>query len=310
MAEHYIFSSCSGRLLAHCRLKQPLFLSYTSLHSNLHTASAAFCMRLSRLISSLVLTLACSSIWAQSQQQNFEHGEDAYQRKDYANALALWLPLAEQQHSLAQYNIAYMYQKGLGTAANDAAACTWFSQAAAQHDLAAIVATGRCYAEGKGVAQDLSLATALYLRAAVNGDPQAQYLYAQAQERGLGVQPNTELALEWYKKAAANGHLPAQQQLQTLAQNSVAVVVPTSINAKTTTQTATTIVAEPSAMSKLLAAAAQGNVQAQYQAGLRLAQRRSGTVADLPQAVRLLRKARSGGHPNAQEALDRLGFGE
>ena len=63
-------------------------------------------------------------------------------------------------------------------------------------------------------------------------------------------------------------------------------------------------------MSKLLAAAAQGNVQAQYQAGLRLAQRRSGTVADLPQAVRLLRKARSGGHPNAQEALDRLGFGE
>ena len=269
-------------------------------------------MRLSRLISSLVFTLACSSIWAQSQQQNFELGEDAYQRKDYATALALWLPLAEQQHSLAQYNIAYMYQKGLGTAANDAAACTWFSQAAAQNDVAAIVATGRCYAEGKGVAQDLSLAAALYLRAAVNGDPQAQYLYAQAQEIGLGVKPNQELALQWYKKAAANGYQPAQQQLEALAQKSVAVIAPTSISAKTTTPTAapTTTAAEPSAMSKLLAAAAQGNVQAQYQAGLRLAQRRSGTVADLPQAVRLLRKARSGGHPNAQEALDRLGFGE
>ena len=275
-------------------------------------------MRFSRLISSLVLTLACSSIWAQSQQQNFERGEDAYQSKDYATALAIWLPLAEQRHSLAQYNIAYMYQKGLGTAANEAAACTWFSQAAAQNDLAAIVATGRCYAEGKGVAQDLSLAAALYLRAAVNGDAQAQFLYAQAQERGLGVQPNPELALQWYKKAAATGFAPAQQQLLTLTQKNTAVVAQPSISVKTAAPTATataapaptTTAAEPSAMSKLLAAAAQGNVQAQYQAGLRLAQRRSGTVADLPQAVRLLRKARSGGHPNAQEALDRLGFGE
>ena len=258
--------------------------------------------------------LVCSSTWAQSQQQNFERGEDAYQRKDYATALALWLPLAEQKHSLAQYNIAYMYQKGLGTAANEAAACTWFSQAAAQNDLAAIVATGRCYAEGKGVAQDLSLAAALYLRAAVNGDAQAQFLYAQAQERGLSVQPNQELALQWYKRAAANGVALAQQQLQTLAQKNAAVIAPPSTNAKATTPSATATpsasAAEPSAMSKLLAAAAQGNVQAQYQAGLRLAQRRSGTVADLPQAVRLLRKARSGGHPNAQEALDRLGFGE
>ena len=269
-----------------------------------------------------MLTLACSSIWAQSQQQNFERGEDAYQSKDYATALAIWLPLAEQRHSLAQYNIAYMYQKGLGTAANEAAACTWFSQAAAQNDLAAIVATGRCYAEGKGVAQDLSLAAALYLRAAVNGDAQAQFLYAQAQERGLGVQPNPELALQWYKKAAATGFAPAQQQLLTLTQKNTAVVAQPGISAKTAAPTATatdtatdtaaptTTAAEPSAMSKLLAAAAQGNVQAQYQAGLRLAQRRSGTVADLPQAVRLLRKARSGGHPNAQEALDRLGFGE
>ena len=98
-------------------------------------------MRLLAFTSALVLTLACSSVWAQSQQQNFERGEDAYQRKDYATALAIWLPLAEQRHSLAQYNIAYMYKKGLGTAANDAAACTWFSQAAAQNDLAAIVAT-------------------------------------------------------------------------------------------------------------------------------------------------------------------------
>lgn len=256
--------------------------------------------------------LVCSSTWAQSQQQNFERGEDAYQRKDYATALALWLPLAEQKHSLAQYNIAYMYQKGLGTAANEATACTWFSQAAAQNDLAAIVATGRCYAEGKGVAQDLSLAAALYERAAVNGDAQAQFLYAQAQERGLGVPPNQELALQWYKRAAANGVALAQQQLETLAQKNAEVVTLPSTNAKATTPSATpsATAAEPSAMSKLLAAAAQGNVQAQYQAGLRLAQRRSGTVADLPQAVRLLRKARSGGHPNAQEALDRLGFGE
>ena len=60
-------------------------------------------MRPLRFIFSLALLLISGTgAWAQSAQAAFERGEAAYQRKDYANALALWLPLAQQRHSLAK----------------------------------------------------------------------------------------------------------------------------------------------------------------------------------------------------------------
>lgn len=277
-------------------------------------------MRPLRFIFSLALLLISGTgAWAQSAQAAFERGEAAYQRKDYANALALWLPLAQQRHSLAQYNIAYMYQKGLGTPPDAAKACAWFSQAAALGDTAAVVALGHCYATGQGAPQDLTQAANLYQLAATVGDAQAQYLYAQAWERGLGVPRNNEQALQWYYQAASNGVAPAQQWLKawaaknsTQAPTSAAMPTPRSAASTSSHTVPSSLPEEPlpdSAMAKLLAAAAQGDRQAQYEAGVRLSQGR-GSAIDLPQGVRLLRAARRAGHPKAQEALDQTGFGE
>lgn len=278
-------------------------------------------MRPLRFIFSLALLLISGTgAWAQSAQAAFERGEAAYQRKDYANALALWLPLAQQRHSLAQYNIAYMYQKGLGTPPDAAAACAWFSQAAALGDTAAVVALGHCYATGQGAPQDLTQAANLYQLAATVGDAQAQYLYAQAWERGLGVPRDNEQALQWYYQAASNGVAPAQQWLKAWAAKnstqaptrSAAMPTPRSAASTSSRTVPSSLPEEPlpdSAMAKLLVAAAQGDRQAQYEAGVRLSQGR-GSAIDLPQGVRLLRAARRAGHPKAQEALDQTGFGE
>lgn len=42
----------------------------------------------------------------------FEDGVAAYQRNDYATALRLWRPLAEQGHTDAQFNLGFMYETG------------------------------------------------------------------------------------------------------------------------------------------------------------------------------------------------------
>ena len=44
----------------------------------------------------------------------FEDGQAAYEAKDYATALRLWRPLADQGHPLAQFNLGKMYRKGEG----------------------------------------------------------------------------------------------------------------------------------------------------------------------------------------------------
>ena len=44
----------------------------------------------------------------------FEDGVVAYNRGDYATALRLWRPLAEQGDTKAQFNLGLMYKNGEG----------------------------------------------------------------------------------------------------------------------------------------------------------------------------------------------------
>jgi TPR repeat protein len=61
---------------------------------------------------------------------SFEDGEAAYQRQDYATALQLWRPLADQGSAKAQYGLGGMYYKGQGVAQNHAEAMKWYRFAA------------------------------------------------------------------------------------------------------------------------------------------------------------------------------------
>ncbi len=56
----------------------------------------------------------------------FEDGQAAFQRGDYAEALRLWRPLAGQGEAKAQYSVGKMYHKGQGAPQDDAQAVTWF----------------------------------------------------------------------------------------------------------------------------------------------------------------------------------------
>ncbi len=90
----------------------------------------------------------------------------SYDRSDYATALKVWLPQAEEGDATAQTYVGEIYEKGLGLQPDYVLAAQWYRKAAE-----------------KG-----------YARAQVN----LGHLY----EKGLGVQKNPTEALNWYRKAS------------------------------------------------------------------------------------------------------------
>ena len=84
----------------------------------------------------------------------FEDGLAAFARQDYATALRLWRPLADQGDARAQNELGTMYDNGLGVPKNYAEAMNWFRKAADQGDASAQYALGLAYEGGLGVPQN------------------------------------------------------------------------------------------------------------------------------------------------------------
>ena len=83
-----------------------------------------------------------------------EDGVAAAQRGDYATALRLWRPLAEQGSAAAQFNLGLMYTNGRGVPKDDAQAVFWWRKSAEQRNTYATFSLGVSYSLGQGVPQD------------------------------------------------------------------------------------------------------------------------------------------------------------
>ena len=67
-----------------------------------------------------------------SRRRRVKAGIEAWQRADYAGAVAIWRPLAEKGDADAAFNLGQAYRLGRGVPTNLAAAQTWFERAARQ----------------------------------------------------------------------------------------------------------------------------------------------------------------------------------
>ena len=149
-----------------------------------------------------VLSIVClaAPAWA-----DFKTGMDAYQRGDYATALAEWQPLAEQGQAVAQYQLGLLYANGKGATKDDAKARQWYEKAAVQGHTEAQVNLGVMLMYARGGQQDYKMAV-YYLRQAANqGNDLAQRKLGQMYERGEGVQQDNVKAYMWYSLGSANG---------------------------------------------------------------------------------------------------------
>ncbi len=78
----------------------------------------------------------------------------AYNHGDYATAMRLLRPLADQGDATAQFLLGGMYEKGQGLPQDYAEAVRWYRKAADQGQPEAQFSLGTLYANGQGVPQD------------------------------------------------------------------------------------------------------------------------------------------------------------
>jgi uncharacterized protein len=122
----------------------------------------------------------------------------AYERGDYATALRLLHPLADQGDAQAQYNLGTLYDNGQGVAQNDAEAMKWYRKAADQGDDRGQNNLATMYVKGQGVPQNYAEAMTWYRKAADQGNTRAQQNLGFMYANGQGVPKNdAEAVLSW-----------------------------------------------------------------------------------------------------------------
>ncbi len=100
-----------------------------------------------------------------------DDGYLAYARGDYAEALRIWRPRAEQSDTAAQSNLGILYFSGLGVPQDYAEALKWTQMAADKGDARAQLRLGIMHATGRGVERDLVRAHLWFNLAAANSTP-------------------------------------------------------------------------------------------------------------------------------------------
>jgi hypothetical protein len=137
---------------------------------------------------------------------DYAAGADAYQKGDYAAALAEWTAMADAGDARSQLGLGVLYESGRGLPAPDLPqAVEWYRAAAAQGSAAAENNLALLYATGRGVPLNPVMAGELWHVAAAAGYPLAQFNLALAYEQGFGVPRDYDSAARWYAEAGDRG---------------------------------------------------------------------------------------------------------
>jgi len=165
-------------------------------------------MRYSHLTSLIFSAALAASVSAQS----VKTGIDAWQRSDYATAVAVWRPLAEKGDADAQFNLGQAYRLGRGVSINLAAAQTWFERAAEKGHLDAQTTLGLMLFQNGNRTGGLRWIKL----AAEKSEPRAMLVYGTALFNGDGVQQDATLGYAYVARAAAQGLGAARDTLAQL----------------------------------------------------------------------------------------------
>lgn len=118
-----------------------------------------------RVVLMMLAVVSSSVAWA----GEFEDGDAAYKRNDYAIAAKKFRSVAANGNVIAQVKLGWLYAQGQGVAQDYAEAVKWFRLAALQGNAIAQYNLGGMYAQGQGVAQDYVRAHMWLSLAAVSG---------------------------------------------------------------------------------------------------------------------------------------------
>lgn len=162
------------------------------------------------LVAAALFAFVSSPVSAQS----VTAGIAAWQKSDYAGAVAIWRPLAENGDPEAAFNLGQAYRLGRGVPINLGAAQSWYERAAARGSVDAETNLGLLLFQNGNHAEGLEWLG----KAAEKDDPRALLVYGTALFNGDGVKQDRMLGYAFVSRSAAQGLGPARQTLAELDQ--------------------------------------------------------------------------------------------
>ena len=158
----------------------------------------------------LALCLCTSLFWAApAPAQSVKAGIEAWQKADYARAVAIWRPLAENGDADAAFNLGQAYRLGRGVKIDLGSAQTWLERAASQGHVDAQTTLGLLLFGNGNQAEG-----ARWLKqAAEKGEARAMLIYGTALFNGDGVPQDRVLGYAYVRRASAQGLGPAKATL-------------------------------------------------------------------------------------------------
>ena len=160
----------------------------------------------------LIATALCGLAGAPLAAQSVKAGIEAWQRSDYAAAVAIWRPLAEKGDADAAFNLGQAYRLGRGVTLNLGAAQSWFERAAQKGHVDAQATLGLLLFQNGNQPDGLKWLKA----AAEQGEARSLLVYGTALFNGDNVTQDPILGYAYVSRAAAQGLGPAKETLAQL----------------------------------------------------------------------------------------------
>lgn len=207
---------------------------------------------------------------------------EAYNAKDYGRAFMLFERAARAGLPSAQTTLGTLYESGLGTDKDEAAAVAWYRRAAEQGNAAAQNNLAVMLLEGRGTARDVDAAVDWFGESARNGNKYGQFNLGLRYLLGDGLPESPAAAADWFRMAAEQDNPRAQYHLGLLYKDGRGVA------------------RDPArAVKWFRKAAKRGDADAQFEIA-RAFKIGSGLPRDHQQAVEWSRRAAEQGHAQAQ----------
>ena len=160
----------------------------------------------------MIATALCGLAGAPLAAQSVKAGIEAWQRSDYAAAVAIWRPLAEKGDADAAFNLGQAYRLGRGVTLNLGAAQSWFERAAQKGHVDAQATLGLLLFQNGNQPDGLKWLKA----AAEQGEARSLLVYGTALFNGDNVTQDPILGYAYVSRAAAQGLAPAKETLAQL----------------------------------------------------------------------------------------------
>ncbi len=168
-------------------------------------------------ICSAILCALFASLVSGFTNAGFDEGIAAYEANNLPLAYKEFRAAAETGHMDSQFNLALMYQNGIGIAKDEKEAIVWYRKAAEQGSAFAQYNLAVLYENGRGTAVDFAQANEWYRKASVQGDALAIGNLGMLYVRGQGVKVNTVAGVALLLLSATMDSSPENNAKQNIA---------------------------------------------------------------------------------------------